>query len=82
MSLDATQIEREIRYLSVDEKLWLMEKILHQLRDSRSTKLPQLTDAYVQAQIMAMANDPAIQAELKAINEEFTVAESDGLQRL
>lgn len=69
-SKNLVRIEREIASLSNSEKLWLLERIAHQLRESAATELSE------------MANDPEIQAELTAINQEFAVTELDGLQSI
>lgn len=34
----------------------------------------------LEAQLIAMANDPDIQREIRAINEEFAVTDRDGLE--
>lgn len=62
------QIERAIHQLSAKEKLWLLERIARQLREPN------------EAELSAMASDPEIQAEIGAINQEFTLTEMDGLQ--
>jgi Protein of unknown function (DUF2281) len=38
--------------------------------------------ATFEQQLVNMANDPAIQIELRAINQEFAATEMDGLQQL
>ena len=62
------EIERAINRLSVREKLWLLERIARQLREPDETEL------------LEMASDPEIQAEIVAINQEFALTEMDGLQ--
>jgi hypothetical protein len=67
-SQNLLEIERAIASLSAREKLWLLERIAHQLREPD------------EAEVSEMANDPEIQAEVKAINLEFALTEMDGLQ--
>jgi hypothetical protein len=53
------EIERAIATLSAREKLWLLERIARQLREPN------------EAELFDMANDPEIQAEITAIDQEF-----------
>ena len=69
-----SEIEASISRLSLDEQLWLMERLDQSIRQRMSEQ----TD--LEAQLAAMANDPEIQSELKAIEEEFMIAETDGLE--
>lgn len=73
MSPALSQAEAIIGSLSFQEQLWLIEWLARQLR-AQSPPPPDF-----QRQIALMAADPAIQAELKAIEQEFAGAESDGL---
>lgn len=74
------EIERSIRALSLEEQLYLLEKIARQVRERTLIK-NKLADAkYMEKQLAAMASDPNIQAEIAAINEEFAVTEMDGLK--
>jgi len=68
-------IQRELPSLSRDEQLWLIEHLAKGLR-----KQPKPFN--FDADLVAMANDPQIQAEIRAINEEFALAEQDGLETL
>ncbi len=74
-----SEIEKSISLLSYEEQLWLVERIIHNLRVTRSST--NLTDQprSVEQQLLEMANDPAIQEELKAIDREFAMTEMDGL---
>ncbi|CBN59403.1 MULTISPECIES: hypothetical protein [Kamptonema] len=73
------ELERSILSLSIEEQLWLLERIAHQVR-KRTYTAHKLGDAkYMEEQIAAMALDPDIQFEIAAINQEFIVAEMDGL---
>lgn len=77
MSETVLQLEASIRELSREEQLWLVERIIHALRESemRERKL-------WEADLMAMAADPAIQNEIHGIDQEFRVTENDGLENL
>ena len=66
-------IEKQISRLTIDEQLWLIEKVAQRLRHKEH-------DDGLQAQLAAMAADPEVQRELAAINEEFAVTEGDGLE--
>ena len=72
------EIDRSIRALSLEEQLWLLERIAHHLRDKTQTA----ADPFDSEELAAMASAPDIQAELAAINEEFAVTEMDGLEML
>ena len=74
-SSELIDIEQKIRELSQKEKLWLIERLAHNLRESS------LNDKdIVENQLAAMARDPEIRKELMQINEEFAVADLDGLE--
>jgi hypothetical protein len=68
------KIERQIRGLSPDEKLSLIERLVHDLRRS----IP--SEQFMDEELSAMAADSEIQRELKAIQWEFAVTEADGLE--
>jgi hypothetical protein len=71
-----TQIEHAIRQLSYDERLWLVERLVHELRRcSRDARPPS------QATLAEMAADPEIQREIEEIAREFAPAELDGLEQ-
>jgi hypothetical protein len=62
--------------------LWLVERIIHNLRVTRSSaNFIDQTQTFEQ-QLSQMANDPAIQEELKTIAREFAITEMDGLSEL
>jgi hypothetical protein len=69
------EIERSIRTLSLEEQLWLLERIARQVREKNQF-------ANMQQQLEAMAKDPDIIAEIAVINDEFALAEMDGLEKL
>jgi hypothetical protein len=58
-------ITKSIDALNLTEQLWLLEHIAHQIR--------------IKNELVAMAQDPQIQAELIQIQKEFSVTEFDGL---
>ena len=68
-------IERELPRLSQEEQLWLLEQVARNLR--RTPPPPNF-----EADLIAMAIDPQIQQELRAIEAEFAVADQDGLEGL
>ncbi len=77
-----SEIEKSISLLSYEEQLWLIERIIHNLRVTRtSNNLTEQPQSFEQ-QLSQMANDPAIQEELKAIDREFAITEMDGLSQL
>jgi hypothetical protein len=58
-------IAKFIDALNLTEQLWLLEHIAHQIR--------------VRNELVAMAQDPQIQAELSQIQREFATTDFDGL---
>jgi len=70
-----TEIERKIYQLSPAEQLWLIERLAHRLRES---SMPD--QRALERELSAMASDPDIQRELRAIEVEFAATESDGLE--
>ena len=73
------QIEEMTRRLSRKEQLWLIEQLAHRLREG-SIKNDISEQTTFKNQIVAMATDPEVQAELQKINHEFGVTEADGLE--
>lgn len=73
-SLLLTQIEETIAQLSLSEQLWLIERLAQRLRNEVRAK----NDLSVQ--LAAMADDPEIQNELRLIETEFAITETDGLE--
>ncbi len=71
-----SQLEENIYELSLDEQLWLIERLVQHIRNAVAVK------DNIETQLMAMANDPEIQNELRIIEKEFAVAEADGLEAL
>jgi hypothetical protein len=70
------RIETDIAQLSLADQLWLMERLVHRIRQSSLHPL-----VVQEADLAAMAADPTIQHELQQINTEFAVTEMDGLDR-
>jgi hypothetical protein len=68
------RIETDIAQLSLAEQLWLMERLAHRIRQSSLRPL-----GVQEADLAAMAADPAIQQEVQQIAAEFALAEPDGL---
>src|SRR5438128_4997241 len=69
-------IETAIDQLSLPEQLMLMERLASRIR-SRTLG----THVLDENALAAMAEDPAIQQELRLIEAEFAVTEADGLDR-
>ena len=74
-----SQIEQFISLLSYEEQLWLVERIIHNLRLTPSSDNLRTQPQTFEQELSLMANDPAIQEELKAIEQEFAITEMDGL---
>jgi hypothetical protein len=78
ISQTVLDIERSISSLSVEEQLWLLERIACRVRQTTYTANKLANAKYREAEIAEMANDPEIQVEIAAIDREFIVAEMDG----
>ncbi|MBW4477380.1 MAG: hypothetical protein KME54_10980 [Tolypothrix brevis GSE-NOS-MK-07-07A] len=76
------EIERSIRTLSLEEQEWLLERIKRQVQEKKLTAYKFIDKKYMNEQLAAMASDLDIQAEIADINEEFTLTEIDGLEKL
>jgi hypothetical protein len=68
------RIETDIAQLSLTEQLWLMERLVHRIR--QHTLRPLIVQ---ESDLATMAADPAIQHEVQQIGAEFAVTELDGL---
>ncbi|MBD2015996.1 hypothetical protein H6F96_18735 [Microcoleus sp. FACHB-53] len=77
-----SEIEKSISLLSYEEQLWLVERIIHNLRFTPTSNNLSNKPHNFEEQLSQMANDPAIQEELKAIEREFAITEMDGLSEL
>lgn len=82
ISQTLVEIERSISSLSIEEQLWLLERIACGVREKTYIANKLANAKYLEAEIAEMANDPDIQVEIAAINQEFIVAEMDGLEAL
>ncbi|BAY39349.1 hypothetical protein NIES2111_37250 [Nostoc sp. NIES-2111] len=72
-------IEHDISNLSLEELEWLLELIAKQVQ-ARKQIANKFSDVqYINEQLVAMANDLEIQAEVDSINNEFSITEMDGL---
>ena len=69
-----SQLEESIDKLSLEEQLWLIERVSQRIRENMVEK------STLDDQLAVMAADPEIQLELQRINEEFASAEEDGLE--
>jgi len=76
-SLGLLQIERKINQLSREEQLWLLERIVHRLRKSNIKERSNLDN-----QLASLAHDPEIQVEMRRIEKEFALTETNGLEKL
>jgi hypothetical protein len=70
------EIEQRIAQLTLGEQLWLIERLANRLRTRESAPAREF-----ERQLLHMSNDPEIQSELAQIEREFSVIESDGLER-
>ncbi len=69
------RIEKSIQQLSLDEQLWLIEQMVRRVRATTLRGALNVDDT-----LAAMAADPEIQRELRAIEQEFAITELDGLE--
>lgn len=72
MPTTVSEIEKQINGLPYHDQLLLIERVAHRLRESESSVL--------EGQLVAMANDPEIQVELRRIEEDVSATEMDGLE--
>jgi hypothetical protein len=68
------RLEAEIGQLTLPDQLWLLERLIQRIRKRTLRTRPAFD-----AQLAVMAQDPNMQRELKEIEAEFVVAETDGL---
>ena len=69
-----TQMDNTISHLSLSEQIWLMERLVQRIKENAVSQ----TDLF-EDELVAMANDPDIQRELHAIENDFALTEADGL---
>lgn len=74
-SLDLVRIEAAIDQLPLSDQLSLIEHLARRIRE-RSQQAPDPRER----ELEEMANDPAIQRELREIEADFAGTESDGLE--
>lgn len=72
------QLEQTIYVLPREDQLWLVERVIHHLRQQAVTT--QRTLDVVADQLRMMAADPEIQQELRDVEAEFLITETDGLE--
>ena len=72
-----SELERQIVKLPEAEQLWLIERVVHRLRQNASKEQDHFQD-----QLAAMSADPDIQSESRAVEHEFAITESDGLEKM
>jgi hypothetical protein len=71
------KIENDLRVLSLEE----LERIAKQVQE-RKQIVNEFTDVkYMKEQLLAMAIDLDIQTEITTINNEFSITETDGLEK-
>jgi len=68
------EIEEKIDMLSNEEQLLLIERLAHVLRKTNSEK-----QSMQDNELTSMALNPEIQNEIRQIDKDFVLAESDGL---
>jgi hypothetical protein len=71
------QIDERIARLSLRDQLWLVERLIRNIRRSMLNGQDALEN-----QLSAMAADPEIQRESQTIEMEFAVAEANGLDNV
>lgn len=75
MNVSATErIEREFSQLTLPDQLRLLDRLTQRIRKATTQPQPSLEE-----QLTAMAGDPFMQRELRAIEAEFSALETDGL---
>jgi len=81
LAIILNELDEKISQLSREEQLRLIERVVRRLREG-TTNNNSAKEEFFEDQLVSMANDPAMQAELKKIDQEFAVTEADGLARL
>jgi hypothetical protein len=71
---DLVNLEAAIDQLPFSDQLWLMERLARRIRERSLQAL-----GSPERELEEMANDPDIQRELREIETEFAITESDGL---
>lgn len=70
------QIEERFNELSISEQRKLINRLIRRISEQSSKQNEDVDD-----QLAQMAADPDIQREMRKIEREFAMAESDGLER-
>jgi hypothetical protein len=65
------------KFVVENDGSWIPDEFKEAMQDAEAGRLVGMDTA-----LTAMANDPQIRRELRSINAEFAVAESDGLGRI
>jgi hypothetical protein len=79
LSIVLSDLEKQISLLPRHDQLWLAEKLIRRLRENETNGNSAKVFAS-EDQLVLMANDPEVQAELKQIEQEFRTTEMDGLR--
>jgi len=74
------EIERSIQALPLPEQIWLLERLVGHVRE-KTEAARRFDPTDMEEQLAAMASDPAIQSELRAITQEFAATDGDGLDQ-
>ncbi|MBH8555644.1 hypothetical protein I8751_25520 [Nostocaceae cyanobacterium CENA357] len=81
-SPNVLKIEHDLRVLSLEELEWLLKRIEKQVQEKKQI-LNKFNDVkYMNEQLVAMSSDLDIQTEITTINNEFSITEMDGLEKL
>ncbi|WP_448269393.1 hypothetical protein [Nostoc sp. DSM 114159] len=76
------KIEYDLRVLSLEELEWLLERIEKEVQERKQISNKFTDVKYINEQLAAMVSDLDIQAEVSSINNEFSITEMDGLEKL
>ena len=80
LSVILMEIEEKISRLPRKKQLWLIDQLERKFKEnSNNNAVGEQT--HFASQLAMMANDPEVQTELKKIEQEFALAEGDGLER-
>ncbi|MGH7496815.1 MAG: hypothetical protein ACREOO_31085 [bacterium] len=79
LSILLSEIEDRINRLSLQERLWLIEKLIQRLREDANSSATTAASDFM-LQLTAMANDPEVQTEMQKIEQEFGLTGTDGLK--
>ncbi len=69
-----SRLEREITQLPSEEQRWLSDRLSRRLRRNSAKPAEDF-----ESRLATMAADPEVRRELRRIDEDFRVTESDGL---